>query len=148
MARNPDVGKIADVEATVAALVRECTLQIEDTLTVLRAKISTMEVRHDPVDTELRLLRGVVNSILEDLHIPDPVQGHPTITTREVFERTWRHLERVEHFLHNGVTENVPGDRTTVGGVLHNTPSGGKPRGSRRSQNIKKRRDGGESEPP
>ena len=83
---NPDVGRIADVEATAAALVRERTVHIEDTLTVLRAQISTMEARHDRVDAELRLLRGDVTSVLEDLQIPDPVEGEPSITTREVLE--------------------------------------------------------------
>ena len=146
-AHNPDVGKIADVEATVAACVPERTIQIEDTLMVLHAKISTIEARHDRVDTELRLLRGDVNSILEDLQIPDLIEGQPTITTREVLERTLRRLERVEHSFHNGVTGNAPGDRTSDGDVAHSAPRGGKPRESRKSRMTKTHRDGGDSDP-
>lgn len=84
-----------------------------------------MEALHDREDAEIRLLRGEVKSFLEDLQIPDAIDGSVTIPTSDVIARIFRKRESVEEQLQMGSDKADLQERDESRGSRKGTPRGG-----------------------
>ena len=108
---------LTDFESRMPELIEHHTRSYERQITEQRVRISVLESKTAAMARDVQRLRTDVNSLLEDLQIPE-IAGENSITTRDVLARISTRLESLESRVYEG---NLDIDASKA---MHDTPNG------------------------